>query len=156
VLLSLLSPADVRENLRTWHSGERGEMIAGVAGLTLVAVYASSVTRGGLRAVVMGGAGALAMIALVSGGFTTLLTLGFEAGIVRGFGLRHAGQRELLTVVQLALTAVTGLMALRYGYLNHRFADVRPTRILRQITTMYVWLVGTMFVAHVLVLRLWR
>jgi hypothetical protein len=93
---------------------------------------------------VVAAAGGVAMVTLLQVGIVSvrvlLGTLGFMPSTLQL--TRATGDR--FVQVQIVLVGITLLMALRYAYQNHRFADIGPRRIGAQVATMYVWLVGSM------------
>jgi hypothetical protein len=155
LFLAIVSPGDVRAHLR---SQDYDWVAVGLAGFTVAAVYVSSVTRGGLRALILAGAGAVAMVLLVTLGSNVLQWLTSEIPGLRPIPWRRfgTGMSNALVAVQVVIGIVAALMALRYAFVNHRFSDIGPRRIGAQVATMYVWLVGSLTLAQVVLVRIWR
>jgi hypothetical protein len=154
LLLGAASPEDIRSHLRLAFRGEVPELLGALALVTTVAFYVSSFTSGGLRALVLAGAGGVAMIYMVQTAAVLIRAFLFETGLFSTLRATRANL-ELITRLQIAIVVVTALIALGYAFRNHRFSDIGPRRIGAQVATMYVWLVGSLVIAQVVVARAW-
>jgi hypothetical protein len=118
---------------------------------TIVSMYVSSVSTGGLRALVASMV-AMAPMAALFGGFGRLFsgTSDVAVGLLREAGWYRGGYFALLPKVDvrgldavvLAAATVLAILLLRFAYVNHRSADTGMRRLWRQPAWISVWVLG--------------
>jgi hypothetical protein len=147
--LAAFSSADIQAEVWSQYGAhKRWPFVAAIGGLTTVAVYVSSLSRGGMRAFIAACAVALAVMVL-----SQQTAMEIEVAMLRLFGIYSrarngfvypSGLRSLYVAFTLLAVWALCLMALRFAYQNHRYLDRSVRRIVTQVAWMYGAYVGMM------------
>lgn len=151
IALSALSSSEVMAKVWSIYGPRnRDPLLVALGALTVVALYVSSLSRGGMHAFITAcavAAGAIPLAQVTAIAAETLLHL-FESysGARQGLGYPMHDLRQLFDALMLSLLGVICLMALRFAYQNHRYLDRSLRRTVRQVAWMYGTAVGALAV----------